>query len=385
MHLPMSREELVAACRIPGTDGLRPHATQSLRGWRSAVLSWYRTPQPPCGWGRDGSLIVVALDGISFDVAQAVWSPTLLAPLTSTFPSVSATAWLTSTTGLPVEEHLVAGVVYYLPAAAALVDCYAGEAGEASAAGFSPCTVFDDLSALGVECVACAGEMATWPAWLREAILSGARLAPSRVAWEALRLDPAAMVAAVTLEIESALRARRQDRPLFLWAFVNLDEYIHLHGYDEAVLEALREIERAAARWVGRRHAVMACSDHGLVENQPSPVAAARRDSILASGLCRLPAGGAGRVLWLYARPGREEELFARAADELGDCALVLRSAELQRLGLVGWNDQLRVRLGEVCLLATRGDFPSPQGHASRFEHGSFTAAEMLAVLAAWS
>jgi len=382
MHPPLGREELVAACRVPGTAGLRPHAAQSLRGLRAAFLSWYRTPQPPCGWGRAASLIVLALDGVSFEAAEAAWSPDLLAPLTSTFPSVSSSAWLTSTTGLPVEDHLVPGVVYYLPEAGEMVDCYAGEA---YAAGSPLRTVFDDLSELGVDCVACAGEMATWPAWLREAILSGARAAPSRVAWDALRFDPAGMAEAAIGEIESALRARRRDRPLFLWAFVNLDEHIHLHGYDRLVVEALREIEAAARRWVGQGHAVAAYSDHGLVENRPSPAAAARWESIVRSGLCRLPPGGAGRVLWLYPRPGREDELLARTAGDLGHCALVLCSAELAGLGLVGWNGRLGARLGEVCLLATGGDFPAPQAPESRFEHGSFTAGEMLAVLAAWS
>jgi hypothetical protein len=393
----LDEDELLAGCRIAGTTGIRPHPGQSLRGLRAAFGSWWRQPQGPCRFGRAESLIVLAVDGLSHEAARAAWSsPDLLVPLTSTFPSVSGTAWITAATGLAVEEHLVPGVVYRLPESGALYHSYADRelavedppAPQRPAAGRPPGpwpTVFTDLAALGMDAVALPGDMGPWPAPLRRAVLAGARVAGDGVSWESLRLAPPTMVAAVVSEVDAALAARRPGAPLFLWAYVNVDDAIHRTGYDEAVAAALGLLEEAAQKWRRRGHAVAAHGDHGLVPYDPAPGAAAAFAAANAPDLCRLPPGGAGRVLWSYPRPGRDGELLARLADALGDCALVVPAEELAAWGLFGWNAGLAARLGAVCAVATTAGFPAPPAEGKRFEHGSFTAPEMLTALAVWS
>ncbi|HEY0781420.1 MAG TPA: hypothetical protein VGE98_03120, partial [Thermoanaerobaculia bacterium] len=121
----LAEDALVAGCRIEGTVGLHPHPTQSLQGLRSAFRAFWHQPAGACRSGASDSVIVLAIDGLAYSVAKSVWSsPDLLLALTSTFPSVSGTAWLTAATGLAVDEHLVPGVVFRRPERGALYHAY---------------------------------------------------------------------------------------------------------------------------------------------------------------------------------------------------------------------------------------------------------------------
>jgi hypothetical protein len=391
----LPEDELVAGCVIPGTIGLRPHPTQSLQGLRAAFRAFWQEPVAPWRAGPAESLIVLAIDGLSFAAAKTAWSsPDLLAPLTSTFPSVSGTAWITAVTGLPVEEHLVPGVVYRRPERGALYHAYLDRdlaveepppARRPGQKARSWPTFFNDMGAAGIDAVALPGDMGPWPAPLKRAVLQGARGTGDEVDWQRLRFAPREMAAAVVREVEAALAGRRPGKPLFLWAYVNLDDAIHQTGYDPAVIDALRRLETAARSWQTRGHTVAAHGDHGLVPSAPSEETAAAFAAANAPELCRLPSGGAGRVLWSYPRPGREEEVRVRLEEALAGCALVVPAARLAELGLFGWNAELAARLGEICAVATGPGFPAPPAPGRRFEHGSFTATEMLTALAVWS
>jgi hypothetical protein len=128
---------------------------------------------------------------------------------------------------------------------------------------------------------------------------------------------------------------------------------------------------------------VLAHSDHGQVRCRPAAELAAAWAGLDTPQLCELPGGGAGRVRWLYPLPGRAGELAARLAAALGDAAVVLRLADLDRLGLARVTPALRARLGEVVAIAATDRFPVPDP-SLRWEHGSTHPDEMLVPLAAW-
>ncbi|MGW5484525.1 hypothetical protein ACWEU6_34580 [Streptosporangium sandarakinum] len=72
-------------------------------------------------------VVVLAVDGLAWRAARAAWPAADLARLTSTFPSTSATAWMTSVTGLPVAGHLAIGAACRSPADGSLVNVITGE------------------------------------------------------------------------------------------------------------------------------------------------------------------------------------------------------------------------------------------------------------------
>jgi predicted AlkP superfamily phosphohydrolase/phosphomutase len=62
--------------------------------------------------GVGESVVVMAFDGLGYDLASDVFSPDRLVPLTTTFPSTFVTAWATALTGRRADEHGLLGVQF---------------------------------------------------------------------------------------------------------------------------------------------------------------------------------------------------------------------------------------------------------------------------------
>ncbi|MFB9706490.1 alkaline phosphatase family protein [Streptosporangium nondiastaticum] len=388
-------------------------------------------------------VVVLAVDGLSWRAARAAWPAADLARLTSTFPSTSATAWMTSVTGLPVAGHLAIGAACRSPADGSLVNVITGEtlaravpdradggppgggppvdslSGGAFSDGGPPVdslsggafsdggppggdlivartTVFERAAALpGTVAVAVGREIDTLTSPWSAALLRGAARFPAfrdaggvpaarRRELTAQALDPESLVAAVARDAEAAFAEHAADgRRLLLWIYVNLDDHFHRHGYDPLAMRAVAGLERHALSWAARGWHVIAHSDHGQVPVIPDPALEAAWAEVDAPELCALPGGGAGRVRWLHPRPGRAGEAAERLAAALGEHALVLAAGELPGLGLLELTPAVRERLGEVVAVAASPRFPLPV-RGPRFEHGALTEDEMLVPLALW-
>ncbi|GAA3816909.1 hypothetical protein GCM10022226_41970 [Sphaerisporangium flaviroseum] len=379
----LSDAALVRECAMAYGGGVRPHSTQSLHSVPGRILDEL---------GRSGrGVVILAVDGLSWRAACERWRSADLVCLTSTFPSTSATAWMTAVTGTTVTEHLVVGAVYRSPAGDALVDVIRGEpltgqvpAGRCDALSARP-TVFEAAAsrahplALGRELDTLGG---SWAAALLRGARRGQMTDPRELAAQAG--DPEELVAAVARDVEGALVGHRQDRPLLLWIYVNLDDHVHRHGYDPRAMRAVELLERHALSWAGRGWTVLAHSDHGQVPCAPDPELEAAWARVEVPALCRLPGGGAGRVRWLYPRQGRATEVAERLGTALAGHALVIPADELPGLGLLRLTPAVRERIGGVVAMATSPRFPAPvRGMA--FEHGALSPGEMLVPLATWS
>src|SRR5262245_47863305 len=64
--------------------------------------------------GQLRPIVVLAIDGVPFDLARQTWVGARHERLASVFPTTSSSAWLTSLTGLDVDAHGMAGVVVRL-------------------------------------------------------------------------------------------------------------------------------------------------------------------------------------------------------------------------------------------------------------------------------
>jgi hypothetical protein len=121
-------------------------------------------------------------------------------------------------------------------------------------------------------------------------------------------------------------------------------------------------------------------SDHGQVPNVCDEIQLRAFDRLDSPLLCRFPAGGAGRVRWLYPHAAHESFVLEHLEDALGDDAVVCHRDDVGDIGLT--TGQLP-GVGEVMAIATGKTFPVPDP-AYRYEHGSATAEEMLVPLAIW-
>lgn len=362
---PLDHTDLIAATRLPGGHGVRPHPRQSIAAVARLLLDF------------DGDLVVLAFDGVGWEVAQTVFSPDLLIPLTSVFPSTSISAWLTALTGRQVHEHRVPGVCFRAAGAQRLYDCFAdGDVPAPPTGSEPPRPVFAELARRGVRCAVNLGEVTTWPAYWRDLLSHGASVLTAGADWDRLRDDPRGMADAAIAELD-------RTGPAVVWSWINADDHVHAHGYTAELLEALRRLGGFAERLAGRGRTVLAFSDHGLV---PSSCPAELRDGWAATTgpeLCVLPPGGAGRVRWCYPRPGRAEEVGDRLSALLGDSALVVAPGRLGDAGLLAVDESLAWALGDVVCIAVDARFPVPDPGAV-FEHGSITPGEMIVPLAVW-
>jgi hypothetical protein len=375
----LSFDQLTQACRGSAWAAVLPHETQNLCVLRQLVRAAADVEAPGSLLGSSECTIVLVADGVSFEVAKSVLSPTRLGALTSTCPSTSSTALLSATTGLPPGAHGVIGVAFYDPAIDAVFNCYVDSSASSDFAMGPWPTVFSALSGR-IDCVAHVGALATIAGRWSRAVVHGARVVEPSVDWNGIADDPAAMAAAVADEIAATLD-RRTRRPLLVWAHVNLDSAIHLRGYDAAVRDAVAALGEAAAHWAAQGHTVIMHSDHGLVESSDSDRARKLLALLRDPDVCRFDSGGAGRILWAYPRPGSDLLNRARAAAE--DFAVVVDRDDLLAAGAIADTPIARDRLGAVVVVATGTEFPllAPE---YRFEHGAFSETEMIVPVAIW-
>jgi hypothetical protein len=388
-----NRAALEKESATPALDGLRPHHEQSLQVVPALLVDCWSRPCWPVAAGAADAVVVLALDGIGLEPALVAWRPDLAVVVTSTFPSTSPTAWLTATTGRRVAEHGVPGAVYRFGRELlfnCLADRSAGRITDWSARDRAPevvvdggTTVFEALSRRGVDTVVVPGDLASFPGRWADAVTRGARRVASDGPWATLRYRPAAAALTVVQDVDRMLGWRRPDTPLLVWAFTHLDPYVHRHGYDQTVLEALGILGDAAARWSEAGHTVVSHADHGLVRTRPPRTPPSAWEEAGDPRLSRLPPGGAGRVRWWYPHAGREDEVLDRLTAALGDGALVVPAERLVELGLVEREGRLLDRVGEIVALALGESFPLVDPRDA-FEHGSVTPAEMLVPLAVW-
>lgn len=338
------------------------------------------------------TLVVLAVDGVSRALAGSIWKPDLLGTLTSTFPSVSSTAWLTATTGLSPAQHGVIGVVFGDKAIDGVYHCYLDrEFSHSTPPGaVEPCiamgpwpTVFSTLRDAGASCIAHIGDLATVPGRWSRAVTHGAQIVEPRPRVDGVHRDPRATVALAVEQIEASLSQLSPGAPAVLWSYVNLDDHIHLNGYDDALCAALVDIERASSRWSTAGHVVLAHSDHGLVPTQTSQRCERLLQLINDPRLCRTPSGGAGRTLWAYPRPEHAERLREQVCDIAESFAHVLTLDALADYGLMEPTALVQSRIGSIVIIARDREFPLLDARY-RFEHGSILPDEMLVPLALW-
>jgi type I phosphodiesterase/nucleotide pyrophosphatase len=336
-------------------------------------------------------VVVLAVDGLSYPAAAAGWTGAQLAGLDSTFPSTSTTGWLTAVTGVGPEGHGVPGMVYRVPGRGTLVYAVTGRVlarGPADPQGDRRLvvprrTVFERAAQVGVRCIALPREIGWLPGPWARALLRGAvpLRGPERSACASQAADPVRLAAAVADQVAPVLAEAPTGRTL-LWVYVNLDDYIHQHGYDDAVLAAVARLGEHAERWYAQGWTVLAHSDHGQVACTPDPALALAWSGVDTREDCYLPSGGAGRVRWLYPRPERAEAVRDRLVAALGDSAEVLDTARLDALGL-GGQGALTGRVGAVVVVARDGRFPVPDAGLG-WEHGGLDEGERLVPLATW-
>ncbi len=379
--------EILAACELPAAGLYRGHESQNIGVVSSYMVDAYRG-DGLIELGSRRSLAVLAVDGLGFHVAAAGLAPDVLMPLTTSFPSTTTTALLSSLTGRTPSEHGVIGVQYLHPDGRCGYNCITGEVTEPSSAGTvrasaDPAfqTAFMTLRDLGIPVFSLPAELASLSAAWRDRMFEGSRVLDSQ-ARDGASTDARGIgeiMDAVTRDLVDVIDRHPGS---VVWAYLNLDDHLHRRGPDQDIEWACRALDSLARRLSQAGTAVLLYADHGCVASGASIGTIRAWQEVAGPEACRLPPGGAGRVRWLYPHTGMARPLADQVRWRFPG-AVVTSPAELSRWGLVEEGSIGYARLGEVVMLARGPDFPVPDP-AMAYEHGSLTAQEILVPLAIW-
>ncbi|GEB50010.1 alkaline phosphatase family protein [Streptomyces cacaoi] len=299
------------------------------------------------------------------------------APITSGFPSTTATSLASVGTGRVPGEHGLPGYTALDPATGKLMNQLRWHPWTDPHVWQPYPTVFQSADAAGIAtCQVTAPHFEHTP--LTKIALSGGTFL-GRLAAED-RMDLAAE------------RLAAGDRSLVYTYYAELDGNGHRYGMDsDAWRGQLRHVDGLARRLAEQlppRSALYITADHGMVDIPGHPGARIDFDEDweLSAGVAEL--GGEGRMRHVYAVPGAAGDVHAVWRQVLADQAWVATREEAVALGWFGPGVEPRVRgrIGDVvaamrddvAIVATRRE---PNESALIGMHGSATPAEQLVPL----
>ncbi len=324
-------------------------------------------------------VVILAIDGITHDVAHASWAHASTERMQSLLPTTSANGWLSSLSGAEPAVHGILGVVFRIPEIEPQpidVFTYLGALGCPETGN-----IFSDAAGLGYTPLALLCDLAAYDCAWRDLLLRHATRVTGRHLFPVVqgrprpaRADPVTLSRLVLQCVGDCLADASHRRPRLVWCFVEADSYIHRHGYDAYIVEFLHGIDEVGVILAERGVVTVAHSDHGLTRTRHD----ADIDRLLAQAEhCCCAMGGAGRTRWLYPRAGTHHALVELLRRELPPTVRVGSGDEL-----LPATSRWRERVGDILLVAEGESFvTSPQYN---FDHGSLTTAEVDVPFSMW-
>ncbi|MGW8377260.1 nucleotide pyrophosphatase/phosphodiesterase family protein [Streptomyces sp. ODS28] len=376
----------------PRTAPVPEYGAASLADLLPAVVAGQGVPVPATGLSLEPAdrACVFLVDGMGWQLLQrhpdeAPFLASLMRssrngagrPITSGFPSTTATSLASVGTGLVPGVHGLPGYSALNPESGELMNQLRWQPWTDPYAWQPYPTVFQLAQAAGVEtCQVSAPHFEHTP--LTKIALSGGTFL-GRLAGEE-RMDLAAQ------------RLAAADRTLVYTYYADLDGNGHRYGVDsDAWRGQLMYVDRLAQRLAEQlppRSALYITADHGMVDVPDSDAARfdVDEDWELGAGIGTL--GGEGRMRHVYAVPGAAADVYTVWREVLADQAWVATREEAVELGWFGprVDDRVHARIGDV-VAAMNGDAAviatkrEPKESALVGMHGSATPAEQLVPL----
>jgi Type I phosphodiesterase / nucleotide pyrophosphatase len=350
-----------------------PPAT-SITGFRQRIRSIL---DHQAGASSRRHVIILAIDGIPYDLAVRCWRHAKIERMTSVFPTTSSTAWLSSLSGMTVDTHGVPGVVFKIPdCGGQLINVF--DSMQPIFEGAIE-NIFSDATALGYVPLSILGDLEDFDCSWRRLLLQHSRAKSGHrfyTGWGGhLAPNPAILCGHVKHAILQWLDAQSQRGPCLVWCFIDADVYIHRHGYDRHIVQFLEAVDQVATDLAQRDAIVVAHSDHALTPTKHDSDIERLLETITRHHQCAL--GGAGRTRWLYPVPGAGQELKDALMRAL---PLSIRVAEAGEFFVE--SSLSRRRVGDILLIAQGENFLTSINYC--FDHGSFTEQEIGVPFSEW-
>ncbi|GAA2749082.1 MULTISPECIES: alkaline phosphatase family protein [Kitasatospora] len=326
---------------------------------------------------------VFLVDGLGWELIRRHpdWAPFLTSlmagssPITSGFPSTTATSLASVGTGLVPGLHGLAGYTVAVPGAGHLMNQLRWQPPVDPRSWQPYPTVFEQVHAAGVATAQVSSPLfSTTP--LTQVALSGGSFLGRSTGEE--RMDLAARWLA------------DHDRALVYTYVSELDGAGHRFGVDSdewrLMLSTVDRLARRLAEQLPPRSALYVTADHGMIDIAPEDRIDFDEDWELSAGVALL--GGEGRARHVYAVPGAAADVHTVWSEVLGDRMWVATRDQAIAAGWFGpvVDERVYHRIGDV-VAAARDDIAviasrSEPGESSMIGlHGSMTPVEQLVPL----
>lgn len=321
----------------------------------------------------DRPLFAFAIDGIAYDLAARYWTSASVNCMRAEIPTSSAGCWLSSITGLSPVEHGALGAVQRFGAA----DVTAMPVFAHKDALFGcDSTVFEGMRELGRRAICCDSDLSGLDSAWRDALCRGAEHFATGSFYNC---EASPKARAMLDRISDAMLAWLKEGPdIFVWIFIDMDLYIHHHGYDGHVQHMLGALDSLFARFAPFAD-IVAYSDHGLVPTKHDPAIASLLEDYCHSH--RLEMAGAGRMRWLYdVNPKQRRDLMSEL-DIMLPNGISIHSRE-EIFPEFRHHPSFSHRVGEILLIARTENFLTSPDY--RYDHGGLSDTELFVPIAFW-
>lgn len=293
------------------------------------------------------------------------------AVLESGFPTTTAAALASLTTGVSPGQHGLVGYTVLDPAHDRVVNQLSGWDDKLDPLTWQGVpTLFETAVQAGIEAVVIGPDRYRDSGFTR-AVLRGARFIPA---------------ASIADRMSRAIAELSTPGRRLVYLYIpELDQAGHAHGADSAEwIRALENVDAAVATLVaalGRRDGVLVTADHGLLDIPQH--AHVLIDGPLVNGVRFI--AGEPRCLQLHVEPGTDVEALAqRWRDAEGGRAWIATRAEAVEAGWFGVvRPEVLPRIGDVIVAARKniayydGRLTNPHGRGMVGQHGSWSPAEL--------
>jgi len=324
-------------------------------------------------------------------------------PITTVFPSTTAAALTTVSTGLTPQEHGLPEWYVYLDEVGAVVITLpfarVGDRGRDTLEGelnpralFDGRTIFQKLKDSGVKCTSLTSRGLAYTSY-------------SSVSREGSDVVPYASASDMTVSLRRLTEGARGPNLFYAyWSYVDTIEHTYGPNTDEAGVEAslishafmegfLSKLDRAAAK----RTLILVTADHGQIQVEPQKTLYVNRFVKLMRSLAesrtgqKIPPWGSARDCYFRIEESKLDSVRAYLENKLGGAASVMTTADAIDQGLFGIggpSKKFRRRIGNLMVLPhgrdliwyryRKGDSLELRGH-----HGGLHEDEMTIPLAA--
>ncbi len=308
---------------------------------------------------RSRNIVLLVIDGLGYDYLQEAsragpFAQRLRAPVTSVFPSTTASAITTFLTGTAPQQHGLTGWHMYFREIGSVI----------TVLPFRPRHGGASLSEAGVTVQALLGPTSFFDRIPARSFVVG----PQRIIHSDFNVTfcgsaerrSYSSLPEMFHAMAGIVQAGGERRYVYAY-WPELDGLAHEHGVgSRKVAEHLAEIETAFDAFVqrirGSNTTVVVTADHGFIDTAPEMLIELDAHPVL-SGTLTVPLCGERRLAYCYVRAGREAEFERYVGERLGEYVDVHQSQRLVDEGYFGLgppHPRLVDRIGDYTLIMKR-------------------------------